>query len=459
MSETVFMEDLPLRKFHFRVVLAGGGGQFSDGFILGIIGIAVSIAAKPMHLDAMWLGLIAAAALAGIFLGSICTGPFADRFGRRGIFAYDMIAFAAISAAQYFVTAPWQLLVFRVALGFILGADYAVGKSLVVEYLPRRFRGSMTSMLAVCWGSGYVLSYYIGYLIQSFNPEGWRLMLAVSGIPALLILPLRLGIPESPMWLLKRKREKDAAAIVRETFGSNVVMDNSPAARETTQHTGMSSLFSRGMRRNTFVGCVFFTCQVIPYFALGTFSPRILQALHVGNGFMAAMVYNALLICGTLVGVAIIDRIPRRSFLVTAFYASAAALAALALVNGSAAFTIAAFGVFACILSASTTLEPVYTAELFPTELRATGAGFVIACSRIGSASATFLLPLAVQHIGIKASLLFCVGTLVVGGVICQMLAPETRNKKLAEVANGNEAATRSDGSYYNSTSSAQASD
>ncbi|WP_208450009.1 MFS transporter, partial [Burkholderia gladioli] len=174
------------------------------GFVLGIIGIAVSMAAGALHLDAVWMGLLGAASLAGLFLGSLLAGPLADRSGRRIIFAFDMLLFAALSAAQYFVTSPSQLLVLRLLLGLILGADYVVSKSLVTEYAPRRYRGRLLSILAAAWAAGYVGAYLAGFALRDIGPDAWRIMLAASGVPALLILPFRLTVPESPMWLMKR---------------------------------------------------------------------------------------------------------------------------------------------------------------------------------------------------------------------------------------------------------------
>jgi len=120
MSNHVSFEDLPLSRFHIRTVFSGTGGQFSDGIVLGIIGIAVSMAAGPLQLTAIWMGLLGAASLAGLFLGSLIAGPLADKFGRRTIFAWDMLLFAAISASQFFVTSPEQLLVLRLLLGWCL---------------------------------------------------------------------------------------------------------------------------------------------------------------------------------------------------------------------------------------------------------------------------------------------------------------------------------------------------
>ncbi|MBN3723144.1 MFS transporter [Burkholderia sp. Ac-20379] len=425
------MEDLPLSKFHLRVAFAGTGGVFSDGFVLGIVGIAVTIAAVPLHLSAFWMGLLGAASLIGLFLGSLIAGPLADRFGRRWVFGYDMVLFAVVSAAQYFVTSPTELFIFRIFLGVILGADYVVSKSMIVEYVPRRYRGRLLSTLSIAWASGYVSAYIVGLLLKDVAPDSWRLMLALSGVPALIIFPFRLGVPESPLWLIKKSRAAEAAKVMLEKFGENVVAAVGPVSNATNKRVSFGTLFSPRLRRNTIVGCVFFTCQVIPYFALGTFSPKVLESLNVHNSYVGAVVYNILLIVGSLIGLAIIDRIPRRVFLTGSFYACGAILFALATLNQSTILTIVLFGLFACVLSGAANLEYVYTPELFPTELRASGVGIVIACSRLGSAAATFLLPISVQQLGIRESLLFCVGALIIGGIVCQLFAPETRNAGL----------------------------
>ena len=432
MSSQVSFEDLPLSRFHIRTVFSGTGGQFSDGFVLGIIGIAVSMAAGPLQLNALWMGLLGAASLAGLFLGSLVAGSLADRYGRRTIFAWDMLLFAVISASQFFVTSPEQLLALRLLLGLVLGFDYVVSKSLVTEFAPRRYRGRLLSVLAAAWAAGYVAAYLVGFAIRDIGPDAWRLMLALSGLPALLILPLRMGVPESPIWLMARGRAAEALAIVHAKFGPHVTLPVVPAA--TQKRGSITELLSKRWRRNTLVGCVFYTCQVIPFFALGTFSPRVLEALNVQDKFVGGLVYNVLLMFGALMGLMIIDRISRRVFLIGTFYLSAVGLAVLAWGSFGALGTILAFGFFACVLAAAVNLEFVYPPELFPTHLRASGIGLAVASSRFGSAFATFLLPIAVQQMGVHAALGVCVGVLVFGGIFCHLFAPETSQEQLAVV-------------------------
>jgi putative MFS transporter len=130
----------------------------------------------------------------------------------------------------------------------------------------------------------------------------------------------------------------------------------------------------------------------------------------------------------------LVDRLSRRTFLIGTFYLAALGLAVLAYANFGPVGTMIAFGAFACILSAAANLEFVYPPELFPTHLRASGVGLAVAASRFGSAISTFLLPLAVQHVGIHAALGACVAVLLFGGIFCHLTAPETGNENLTDV-------------------------
>src|ERR1700704_2763453 len=99
---SVDYDDAPLRLFHLRTAVASSGGVFSDGYGLGIIGISLSHAAPRLGLSPVWMGLLGGASLLGLFAGALFTGPTADRFGRRPIFAYNMAILAGLSLLQGF---------------------------------------------------------------------------------------------------------------------------------------------------------------------------------------------------------------------------------------------------------------------------------------------------------------------------------------------------------------------
>jgi putative MFS transporter len=130
-----------------------------------------------------------------------------------------------------------------------------------------------------------------------------------------------------------------------------------------------------------------------------------------------------------------VDRVPRRLFLVGSFALAACAMLILFTWRNIPAVPMTiAFSVFAGVLSAASNLVYVYLPELFPTDLRASGIGLAVAASRIGSAISTFLLPIIVTDYGVHAALGICVAVLVLGTVICLRWAPETRHVPLGSL-------------------------
>lgn len=427
-------DDAPLRPFHVCVAIASFGGVFSDGFGLGVIGIALNRATPELQLDAWWLGLLGGASLAGLFFGALGTGPVADRYGRRPVFAGNMLLLAALSALQFAVVSAPQLFALRFLIGLLLGTDYVVSKALLTEFTPTSFRGRIMSTLSVAWAGGYACAYFTGYALADLGPDTWRWMLATSALPCLAILPLRLVLPESPVWLAAHGRHDEAAAIVARQFGSSVAPPHVDSAAVAT-HGKFAQLASPAWRNRTLVASIFFTCQVIPYFALGTFVNRVLDALRVKDSFVGGAAYNLALLAGTVLGLWIVDRLPRRTFLVGSFTITALALLPVVLLARlDASLVVVLFAVFALVLSSVSSLCYVYLPELFPTHLRASGIGVAIAASRVGSAISTFLLPVVVEHYGVRTALGACVVVLAGGALFLQARAPETRGCSIATV-------------------------
>jgi putative MFS transporter len=417
----------PLVAFHLRVAVASVGGVYADGFGLGIIGIALSSAAPGLHLPAMWLGLLGGASLAGLFLGALATGPIADRIGRRPVYAWNMIVAAIASALQGLAGSGAVLLVLRVVIGIVLGTDYVVSKALLTEFMPLRVRARVLSLLSVAWAGGYASAYALGAAMSGVGPGAWRWMLVASALPCLLVAPLRLGMPESPVWLVRRGHPDRAARVVEARLGTGV---RPPAPLGAVRlATAWSALFAPACRVRTFVACAFFTCQVVPYFAIGTFVTQVMAALHLSGGYVGGIVYNVAIFLGAVGGVLVIDRISRRRFLIGSFLTAALAMLALSVLPDPPAIVmIALFAVFAGVVSGASNLVYVYVPELFPTMLRASGIGIAVAASRVGSALGTFVLPLVLAGFGAQTALGSCFVILMLGAGICWRYAPETRH-------------------------------
>ena len=180
---------------------------------------------------------------------------------------------------------------------------------------------------------------------------------------------------------------------------------------------------------------IFYTAQVIPFFAVGTFIPIVFAALGIRNAYASGVVFNVFILLGSGFGLWLVDKLTRRQYLVGTFYISAGPLLVLAFTDRAPPFIIiTAFAVFAFVTAVAANIQWVYLPELFPTRLRASGVGVGTAASRIGSACATFLLPVSMTSLGVRPTLGLCVGVLLTGGILCHLFAPETQGRSIEDM-------------------------
>lgn len=261
----VALDDVPLNRFHVKIAGLTFGAHFTEGYTLGTIGYALAALGRQMPIDAFWMGMIGSSALIGIFFGSLVFGWLSDRMGRQKIFLTSFVIITAAAFAQFFVTSPLELCVLRVLIGFGMGGDFTVGHAILAEFSPRKHRGALLGSFSVIWTIGYVAANVLGLAYSDASPDAWRWLLASAALPALIVLVLRIGTPESPRWLLGKGREKEARAIVAKHFGPHVMLDGST---EPHAHGGFARLFQRDLIRRTMFNCAFFVCLVIPYFRI-----------------------------------------------------------------------------------------------------------------------------------------------------------------------------------------------
>jgi MFS family permease len=124
------IDDAAFAGFHRRLALYSCGGPFCDGYILGIIAIALAPLSQAIGLTLTWQRLIAAATLAGMFIGGSVFGYVTDRVGRRVMYSLDLLLLVLASAAQFWVQDPWSLFALRFILGVAIGADPTLGAAL-----------------------------------------------------------------------------------------------------------------------------------------------------------------------------------------------------------------------------------------------------------------------------------------------------------------------------------------
>ncbi|MGW1679624.1 MFS transporter [Saccharopolyspora sp. NPDC002376] len=431
-AETAF-DDAPLNRFHIRITALTFAANYSDGYEIGIISIALPMIASSLGFGAVWVGLLGASALIGIFLGSTIVGWLADKIGRQRLYTLDFILIAVASAAQFFVTDPVQLFILRLLIGIGIGADYALGPTLVAEFVPRKYRGGFLASLTVFWTVGYVTAFFLGNYFVSFGGDSWRWLLASSCVPAIVVVLLRIGVPESPRWLLTQGRVDQARAVVRRLKGDIEAFEALVRSHREVRRVRYRELFGREYWRNTAFGTIFYNAQVVPYFAIYTFLPLVLVKMGVSEEATTSDgLLNLFLLLGSLGGLWLVAKMSRRGLTIGSFVVLIATLAPMAIwPDAPTAVLFPLFLVFTFTMSAAVNLDQVYPPELFPTDLRSSGVGLLNGLSRIGSAIGTFLLPLSLDSIGFSPTMLILTAVLVIGLIASVAWAPETKNSTM----------------------------
>jgi MFS family permease len=414
------LDDTPFTKTQRKVWILSAMGVLLDGFDFFIIGVALPLIAHDFHMNAATKGLVAVAAVAGAFFGALVFGQVADNIGRKGMFLVDIILFVVFSAASAAAWNPASLIVFRFLLGIGIGADYPIGVSYIAECVPTRLRGRLIVGAFAFQALGSLLGVLVGLLILQLDPtlQAWRVMLAFGVLPAMVVVLMRKGLPESVRWHLARgnyEKASHAASTLLE-LPVTLTAKNSPPVEPCLS---FGCLFQkRYLRRTIFASAPWFL-QDISTYGIGIFTPTIMAAMALGGGatFIAkdigatkgAAAVDLLLVVGFVLAIILVRHISRITLQIVGFLGMALGLlmvgASSLFATGSEAHMGMIFGGF-MVFNALMNMGPnattyLLSGETFPTSIRATGAGFAAAMAKLGAVLGTFFFPVLKEEIGI----------------------------------------------------------
>ncbi|MGE8064582.1 MFS transporter [Pseudomonas sp. NPDC089569] len=437
-NQKISLEDAPLNAFHKKLAVYSSGAPFLDGYILSIIGVVMVQLSQALQLTTLQEGLVAAASLIGMFFGGFVGGLFTDRLGRKTLYVLVLVVLALFSLCQFWVASAWSLIVLRLMLGVAIGADHPLATSLLAEFLPKKQRGSILAALVMMWFVGAAVAYVAGEVIlRMAGPEAWRWALASAAAPAFLFLVMRAGTPESARWLLSKGRVKEADQVIKKVYGNQWSVQNLPE-KTTEQNVSVWSLFHSNYGRRIFFVSIFWTCSIIPQFAIYAFAPKILSTMGLTGELAAwgAVAITVMFVFGCLLGVKLINPLGRRNMLMHSFLWSGLALLLLGVYpDGASVVTLALFGSYALFIGGAQVLQYVYPNELFPTSVRGSAVGLATSLSRIGAAVGTYLVPLSLDSIGIGNTMYVAFGISMVGLFFTWLMAPETRSLDLHQAS------------------------
>jgi putative MFS transporter len=281
----------------------------------------------------------------------------------------------------------------------------------------------------------------VGYMfVELLGVEGWRWMLASAAIFAALIALVRIGTPESARWLLSVGRTEEACRVIEKALHQSVTPADLVGTQKAEQEQGSISELFRGiyLRRIVFI-IIFFTCNIIPLFALLTFGPQLFSSLGMGSGNLSNLglaFINLVFAVGCLPAMRLLETVGRRKTIIWSFGLKVLPLLALGIwLQAPGPVVMALLCLYALFSSTPEILQWGYPNELFPTRIRAAATGMAIGMSRFGAAAGTFLVPVSLAKLGTPATMIIAAGITFVGFLACVLWAEETKNRSLEDTA------------------------
>ena len=402
-----------------------------------LISFLLAPISREFALDATRTGLVASAGFIGMFIGAAASGRLADRYGRRPVFTWTLVLFSVGAVLSAAAPSFETLLAARIIAGLGLGGELPVAATLVSEFSPRAQRGRMIVLLESFWAYGTIAAGLVA--ITVLPSYGWRGAFLIAALPALYAAYLRRALPESPRFLAERGRAAEADAVVRRVeraSGGAMLTLAKAVAPPRTGRTRIADLFAPRYLRRTVMLWILWFGITLTYYGIFLYVPSLLAERGLSEVRSNEFFFLSSLaqVPGYFSAAWLVERWGRKPTLVAYLLGSAVA----AVLFGNSGTGTDAF-VYAALLSffnlGAWGAVYAYSPELYPTAIRATGAGTAAAVGRIGGIIGPFLTPVLVPVIGQTGVFAMFMVLLVVTAANVFALAEETRGRSLEEIA------------------------
>jgi MFS family permease len=414
---TARLDRLPWCRFHTTVTVALGIGWTLAAFQTTIIGGILGQVTKLWHLSATQGSYLVSAWVVGIAIGAMLFGYYADRKGRKKMFIFSLVWYAAFSVAAAFSWNFTSLLAFRFLTALAIGGEYSAVMAAMVEFIPKRHRGKTSALILAGYPLGGVLSALTSLYCLNHLPAnlGWRIGFGLGGVLAILGLWIRFAIPESPRWLLTHGFADKAEGIVRAVENSAAVKKESSQVRQADQSVRDPDLQVNktavlGMEQPNLVGQIkelfsvyfgrlFLACSLnfaqasVNYGMMSLLGLVVLPTVKVPAEQMPFfyMIGSAAAFGGSLFAAFLLDTWGRKGTVLLGYILTTLGIFHLYYAKTPADVLLAYPMLLFSLIWASNSAY-IVTSEILPVRNRSTGLGISVAAGRVGAFTAPILL-------------------------------------------------------------------
>lgn len=422
-------------------------GGLLFGYDTGVISGALLYLRESFHLTSTTQEIAVSAVLVGAILGALLAPHLSDALGRRITLIITALIFTLGAILTALSPNLGIFILWRIIVGVSIGIAASVVPSYISEIAPSRWRGMMVTLYQLAITVGIAVSYWVD-LAFAHAGMGWPPMFAIAVVPSLIFLGGMLFNPETPRWLASRGRWAEAELVlahITDEQNTTVALEeirNSLNSGE--EHGALRKLLQPGLRLALMVGvglAVF--QQLVGINTIIYYAPTIFGLVGFGSNtaaILATSVIGVVNVLSTIAASILVDRAGRRPLLLWGSAGMVISLLTLSLIfalNSAHVGGLTLGMLMLYIVAFAIGMGPVFwvmSAELFPTQVRATGASISTLSNWVANllVSVTFLS--LINAIGISSTFILYAALGVVAFLFILRYVPETRRKSLESI-------------------------
>jgi len=362
-------------------------------------------------------GIIFSIFLIGWAIGGVLFGVLADYLGRTRALVFTILIYAVFTGLAALSQNWWELALFRFLTALGIGGEWAAGAALVAEAWPENKRTRAAGLLQSAWAAGFIIAAILTLLLRNCS---WRIIFVVGVAPALVAFLVRLWVREPERWVKARAEERQAGG---------------------AHPSKLAELFSPGLLRATLIGSGLAFVAVFGLWGATNWTPTLIRALPDLKGLSAAeltsrvsyatILLNVGALAGYLTFGPLADRVGRRRVFALMCLGSLVMLPVTFLTPRTYAQVLLLLPLLGFFNNGIFSGFPIYLPELYPTRIRATGAGFCFNIGRVLAASGPFVTGYLITALGSFGLAASTVALIYLVGLLILPFAPETKGQPL----------------------------
>ncbi len=426
-------------------------GGFLFGYDTAVINGANSYLMAHFTLDDKQLGMATTSAILGCIPGAMFAGFLSDRFGRKRMLFLCALLYAVSGVLSAIPVTFNQFLVARLISGLGIGASSMICPVYIAEISPERWRGRLGSLFQLGIVTGIFLTLFINMLIQSRGDPawntttGWRWMLAMEVVPAVVFIGLLFTVPESPRWLAQQGHEDESRKILEKVSGAEQaeIQWNAIRAVLGEEEGSFSELFTPTfIRPLTIAVLIMAFSQFCGINAIMYYSTEIFRTAGAGDkaAFISSFWIGLINLLFTFLAIGLVDKAGRKPLLIIG---TAVQTIALSLVGWMFHAQASGIGLLLCVIAFTAafamSMGPIgwlLCSEIFPGKVRGRAMSIAALAVWVSCAIVTQTFPMLKGSALIGPAKTFWIFAAVslVSCLFIWLMVPETKGRTLEEI-------------------------